>query len=167
LFRAATVPGYSFQSIPLTSVVYPSRGHRLHSGCPPAFVDANRLDHFRRFRETSTPLVGAVAKVLRGAGSLSEGPKASFPVASSQRQRTVYGKSRAKHRPLTHASSVSKPSSVSPFTTRTGFPVQAAVTLLGFRPSRAPLKHLGFSTRPSLRSNTRLAPWYRCFVGRL
>jgi hypothetical protein len=153
LFHAPTVSELPLQSLPLTKVVVPSRGHWLPCGYPPCVQ--KRVVSSRSPRISPTPTLSCSRLVpTETMSSLSTRPKPRFPVALDHRRRD---------HSLPPASSASKLSSLrESVRTNTSCLVPAVDALLGFFPSEdQTLQALEPLTRPTPRGRT------RCLVRRL
>ena len=126
LFHAPTVSELPLQSLPLTKVVYPSRGHQLPCGYPPACKSASLTALLPRISPTPTFKRSCLVPT-ETMGSLFTRPKPRFPVALDHQRRD---------HSLPPASSASKPYSLrESVRTNAGRPVLKVAALLGFFPS--------------------------------
>jgi len=151
LFRAATVPGTSLQSVPLVRIANASRRRRAPSPL------STRLPWRTAF--VVSPLVSPTPTLSRSClvppatmSSLFTCPKARFPVTLDSSSKTA--RYSELHRPR------SLVPLTSPFAIDSSCPSSTAVTLLGFFPSKVFSDHASKPrTRPSHEdSNTRLSP---------
>jgi len=153
LFHAPTVSELSLQSLPLTKVVYPSRGHQLPCGHPPVCESASLTALLPRISPTPTFKRSCLVPT-ETMNSLFTRPKPRFPVVLDHQRRD---------HSLPPASPASKPYSLrESVRTNPSCPVPAVAALLGFFPSEdQTFQALEPLTRPTPKGRT------RCLVRRL
>jgi len=150
LFRAAAVPERSLQSFPLAEIVYPSRGHWLPCGHPPACRDAPR----RRLVAAGFP----DARALRRGGLVpptTMGPLSTrgAPLASRSPWTTLYDALTASFTRFEAFLPLS-----SPFARTRVAPGPRPLLSWAFAPPETSPQPSEPPTRPSSRARTPLAP---------